>query len=150
MSIDNLMDELDELLEASWSLPLSGGKTFVDANRMQQILEEMRESLPNEIAQAKAIVADRSKIISDAKLEAETIVRVSEERSKVMVEESEIVKQAEIKANDILTKAQMQAKEIRKATDDYVDDLVKRTDDMLVSAVSELRKTKQSIRNSSK
>ena len=150
MSIDNLIDEIDELLETSWSLPLSGGKTFVDAGKVHQILEEIRENMPNEITQAIAIVADRSKIINDAKIEAETIVRVSEERAKIMIEENEIVKQAESKANDIITKAQNQSKEIKKAIDDYVDDLVKRTDDMLVSAVSELRKTKQSIRNSVK
>ena len=65
---------------------------MLDADEVKQILGEIRDSLPNEIRQAKAIVADRSQIISDAKREAETIVRVAEERAKAMVNQNEIVK----------------------------------------------------------
>lgn len=49
----------------------------MDAERVREIVDKIRSSLPQEIRQAKAIVSDRSQIIADAKREAETVVRVS-------------------------------------------------------------------------
>ena len=80
MNAEELIEELFEMVEKAWSPPLTRGHIMLDANEVKQILGEIRDSLPNEIRQAKAIVADRSQIISDAKREAETIVRVAEER----------------------------------------------------------------------
>ena len=107
MNAEELIEELFEMVEKAWSPPLTRGHIMLDANEVKQILGEIRDSLPNEIRQAKAIVADRSQIISDAKREAETIVRVAEERAKAMVNQNEIVKQAQQKANEMLSQAQV-------------------------------------------
>ena len=56
MDIDNLMDELEDILEASWRLPLSGGKAMVDTSEVKRILEDIRLALPREVVQAKKIV----------------------------------------------------------------------------------------------
>lgn len=150
MSMEGLISELEEILDSAWSLPLSGGKTVVNAERIMGILEDLRDSIPQEVVQAKAIVSDRSKIIADAKQEAETIIRVSEDRARTMVDKSEVVRQSEAKAREIMTQAQSEVKEMKKAANDYVDDLMKRTDDILASNLSELRKTRQTLRSSYK
>ena len=85
MNVSSLLDELDEMIDSAWNMPLSGGKALVDAERVREIVDKIRSSLPQEIRQAKAIVSDRSQIIADAKREAETVVRVAEERARVMV-----------------------------------------------------------------
>lgn len=127
---------------------LSGGRSVIDAERARQILDGIRENLPQEIRQAKAIVADRSQIINDAKREAETTIRVAEERAKAMTNQDEIVKQAQARANDLLSQSQNKAREIRKAANEYVDDLMKRTDEQLTANLAELRKTRQNIKAS--
>ncbi|WP_195985845.1 ATPase [Clostridium sp. D33t1_170424_F3] len=146
MNVEELIDELYEMVEKAWNLPLSRGRAVLDGDEVRQILDEIRENLPKELRQAKAIVADRAQIISDAKREAETIVRVAEERSKAMVNQDEIVRAAQQKANDLVTQAQLKAREMRKASNDYVDDLMKRTDDALAANLAELRKTRQNIK----
>ena len=100
MNVSSLLDELDEMIDSAWNMPLSGGKALVDAERVREIVDKIRSSLPQEIRQAKAIVSDRSQIIADAKREAETVVRVAEERARVMVNQDEIVRQAQQKAAD--------------------------------------------------
>ena len=50
--------------------------------RCSQILDEIKEEIPSEVRKAKAIVADRAQIISEAQREAETIIRVAEEKAK--------------------------------------------------------------------
>ena len=78
MNVSSLLDELDEMIDSAWNMPLSGGKALVDAERVREIVDKIRSSLPQEIRQAKAIVSDRSQIIADAKREAETVVRVAD------------------------------------------------------------------------
>ena len=148
LNVEELIEELYDMVEKAWNFPLSRGRAVLDVGEAKQILDEIRENLPQEIRQAKAICADRAQIITDAKREAETVVRVSEERAKVMVSQDEIVKQAQQKANDLISQSQTKFREMRKASNDYIDDLMKRTDDGLAGNLAELRQTRQNIKAS--
>ena len=149
MDVEELVDELYELVEKAWNLPLSRGRAMLDVEEVPTILDEIRETMPQEIRQAKAIVADRSQIISSgAKREAETIIRVAEERANTLVNQNEIVKQAQQKANEMLAQAQARFREMRKASNEYIEDLMKRADEGLSSNLAELRKTRQNIKAS--
>jgi len=148
LNTEDLIDELYAMVEKAWSLPLSHGRAVLDGDEVKKILDEIKQALPQEIRQAKAIVADRSQIISDARQEAETIVRLAEERKKAMINQHEIVKQAQQKSNDMISQTQAKIREMRKASNDYIDDLMKRTDDALAANLAELRKTRQNIKAS--
>ncbi|MGN0479653.1 MAG: ATPase [Hominenteromicrobium sp.] len=146
-AVEDLIDELYDVLEKGWTLPLSGGKSFIDSEEAKQILDEIREAIPAEVRKAKAIVADRAQIISEAQREAETIVRVAEEKAKTLVNQEEILRQAQAKANDIMAQAQVKFREMRKASNDYVEDIMRRTDEAMSASLAELRKTRQSIKS---
>lgn len=150
ITVDDLLDELEELVDKATRVPLSRGRAVLDSNDVQDIIADIRDNLPQESRQARAIVADRNQILSDARREAETIIRVAEEKSRAMVNQNEITKRAQQKANDMLTETQKKCREMRKATNDYIEDLMKRTDEALAGQLSELRKTRQSIRASQK
>lgn len=147
-TIEDLIDEMYDVLDKGWRMPLSSGKVFVDGEEVRQILDDLKEEIPSEIRKAKAIVADRAHIISEANREAETIIRVAEEKQKALVNQDEIVRQAQAKANDMIAQAQAKFKEMRKASNDYVDDLMRRTDESLSESLTELRKTRQNIKTS--
>lgn len=148
MSVDDLIDELYEMVEKAWSLPLSRGRAVLDGEEVKQILDEIRANMPQEIHQAKAIVADRTQILDDARREAETVVRVAQERAKTLIAQDEIVRQAQQKANELTAQSQAKVREMRRASNDYIDDLMKRTDDGLSQVLAELRRTRQNIRAS--
>ena len=148
MNVEELLDELYDMVEKAWNFPLSRGRAMLDVEEVKEILEEIRDAMPQEIRQAKAIVADRTQIISDAKREAETIVRVAEERARAMVNQDEIVKQAQQKANEMLAQAQTRFRKMQKACNVYIDDLMQRTDEGLTANLAELRKTRQEIKAS--
>lgn len=147
-TIEDLIDEMYDVLDKGWKMPLSAGKVFVDGEEVRQILDEIKEEIPSEVRKAKAIVADRSQIIDEAHREAETIIRVAQEKANAMIEQDEVVKQAQAKANELLAQAQAKFKEMRRASNDYVDDLMRRTDESLSENLAELRKTRQNIKNS--
>lgn len=148
MKVEDLIVELREVVEDAKVMPLSGGKCLVDIDHIKEILDDIDETLPQEVRQAKAIVADRGKILDDAKAEAENIVRSAEDRRKSLVTQNEIVRQAQAEANDIISDAKVKAKEMRKAVNEYVDDIMKRTDEVLTQQVNEVKKTRQSLKAS--
>ena len=52
-NMKSLRESLEGLLESGWQLPMSGGKIMVNAKEFKSIVEEMKNSLPEEIIQAK-------------------------------------------------------------------------------------------------
>ncbi len=148
MSIENLMDDLEDIMEASWHLPMSGGKTVIDAGEVKRILEDIRLQLPKEILQARKIIEDRTKIIEDAKHEAQNIIKVSEEKIRAMIEKSEIVKNAQTSANNIISEATKQSKEMKLSANKYAQDVMKQLDEVVTSNLTEIRKARQMLQSS--
>ena len=146
VSIEELLEKIDDLIDKAWNMPLSGGKCLIEAEQLRDILDDIRGNLPSEIRQAKAIVSDRTEIISSARKEAEDIIRNAEERQRTMVSREEIVLQAQSKANEILTKTQKRTKEMRKSAQDFTEDLLKKTEETLSQHLVEIRQAKQAVR----
>ncbi len=146
MSIEETLDQLDELIDRSWSLPLTGGRCVVDADKVRELLDEIRLNMPTEIRQAQSIVADRTEIVNAAKKEAEAIIGRAEKRAASMVEEEEIVRLSKSKAQEISQQAQQQSREMRQAAKDFVDNILKNTEETLNGAVVEVRNTRAAFR----
>lgn len=147
MTVEELLDQIDDMLDKAWSFPLSGGKCLVEADHLRNIVDDIRGNMPSEIRQAKAIVADRGDIVATAKREGEGIIRTAEERARRMVAQEEIVRQAQQKANEILTQAQQKSREMRKGASDFSEDLLRRTEEVLAQRLAEVRQARQVLRN---
>ncbi|MBR7092166.1 MAG: ATPase [Clostridia bacterium] len=146
MKVEELLEQIDEMLDNAWNIPLSGGKCAVEAEKLRDILDDIRGNLPSELRQAQNIVQDRSDIIEKARQEAENIVRTAEERARSIVAHDELVLQAQQKANEMLTQAQQKSREMRKGAYDFADDLLRRTEETLAGRLSEARAARQQLR----
>mgnify|MGYP007048987989 CR=1 FL=1 len=100
MTLDELLEQFDEVLDSGIKIP--GKKTVVDIEKLRAVVDDIRLNIPAEIKQAKGIVADRADIITNAKREADGIIRNAEERAKAMTAQEEIVKLAQQKAAEII------------------------------------------------
>lgn len=150
MSIEEILDQLDELIDRAWSLPLTGGRCVVDADKVRELLDDVRLNLPTEIRQAQSIVADRTTIVEEAKKEGETIIARAEKRAAALVDEEEIVRQSKNRANDILQQAQQQSYEMRQSAKDFVDGILKNTEEALSSSMNEVKNTRLAFRQQQK
>ena len=148
MKIEECLQELNELLEESWNLPLVKGKAFVDVDRIKEISINIRESFPNELNQAKAIVADRTQIVNDAKNEAANIIQTAQNKAESILSKEEIVRQAELKAEKIVSDAKLNSKNIKRATNEYIENLLKSTDKLLMTNITDFRNACHDIRSS--
>ena len=146
MNMEELLDQLDEMLDKSMKIP--GGKSLISIEKFRIVIDDIRLNVPQEIKQARGIVADRAEIIANAKKEAEGIIHAAEERARAMVAQEEITKLAQQKANETVAQAQAKSREMRKAAQDFVEEIMRRTDESLSANLSEVRKTRQALKPS--
>ena len=98
MNVEELLELMEETLEEGTAVPFSPSKRIVDVDRMRDIIDEVRNNLPDEIRDSKKIVADREQIIKGARAESENIIKQAEERARGLVSDQEITKRAQQRA----------------------------------------------------
>ena len=144
--VEEIITTLYEMVQDAWSLPLGGEKCVVERDKVLDLLDEISNQLPGELKQAKTIVESRNEVITNAKREAENILKQAEQRARQMISREEITKQAEHQAAEMIKAAQTKIKELRQVTNDYVDDAMKRTEDAIAQALSEIRESRGKFR----
>ena len=147
MNVEELLELMEETLEEGTAVPFSPSKRIVDVDRMRDIIDEVRNNLPDEIRDSKKIVADREQIIKGARAESENIIKQAEERARGLVSDQEITKRAQQRAVEILTAAQQQAKEISRSATTYCETILKNSEEVLARSVSEIKNTRMNLRS---
>jgi cell division septum initiation protein DivIVA len=150
VNIEDLINALDDIILAGWSLPLTNGQCIVDREKVKDIIQDMRLNIPNEIRHAKAIVADKNEIIARAKKEAEEIVSRAKKEAQRMASDEEILKLANTKATEVVGAAQAKSKEIKQNTSAYSESVLERMEDLLAKTMIEVKQTRQQIKNITK
>lgn len=150
MTIEEILDTLDDLLDKSWSLPFSNGRSIVDDEKICELLNDIRLNLPAEMKQARQIVADRADIIATANREAEAVIRKAEERARAILAQETIVKQAQQRANEIIAQANQKSRELRSASQEYSDDMLRQAEESITKLLTDVRTTRQMLRNTGK
>ena len=145
MDVLNLIDEIEDILEDSSSIPFSG-KVMVDKEEILEIIKEIRIKLPDEIKQAAWIKDERQRILAEAQKEADTIVNEAKSHLEELIDEDEITRNAKERGLEIVTKAQNNAKEIRIGAMEYADNLLVETQENLNSLINLLDKNRQELR----
>lgn len=146
MNINENLDLIDDILDAAWTVPLSGGRSVVDIDKVREAIDDIRLNMPAEIKQAKLIVSDRNIIIDDARKEASSVLKITEERAKKLVETSEIVRQSQERAKEIINQTNAQNRELKRATNEFIENMLKNSEGILMNAVQEIRTTRQAMK----
>ena len=150
MKVDDLILQLQDLINDAKAVPFSGGKVMVNSDEVYDIIDQIQDSMPAEVRQAKNIVSDRKQILAEANRESENIIRSAEERKKVMLNQNEIVREAQAKAKEIVDDAKAKSAEIRKAANVYADGILKRAEESLSTQLTDIKKTRSTLANSQK
>ena len=146
VSMEAMLEALEELLEEGMSVPLSGGKRVVDIDEARDIIDDIRINMPQEILQAKAIVQDKAQIMAKAAKEAEEIVRRAEERAAHLVDTQEIVLKATAKAKEIEQTAQSQANQLKSTVTQYCDNILNHTQEQLKKSFDEVKLVRDNLK----
>ncbi|MBE6827388.1 MAG: ATPase [Ruminococcaceae bacterium] len=167
MSIENLLDEIEDVLDNSKNVMFSS-KVSVDADELREIIKDIRLNMPDELTKARKIATERKDILDTAQNTADGIIEEAHKQAAEIISEHAITKGAEENAAEIIQEARTQATEIleqargnaseiteqaRKWATDlrtnagrYVENIVITADEALTASVNEIRKARMSLR----
>jgi cell division septum initiation protein DivIVA len=123
------VDELSQVIENARSVPMSGGSCMVPRDVLLDLLDDLRENLPEEVQQAGAIVEQRTEILQQAQAEAERLTGRTRSDSEKLVgqarrQREEILGTARRQRDELLAQAQAQAEDLLAQAEEEAERIV--------------------------
>lgn len=118
MDILELVDRLEELFNDSRAVPFTHS-VIVDEDRFLDIIDQMRVTIPDEVRKAQQLLAQRERILAQAKEEAQRTIQLAQQKREEMLSEHGMVEEARRKAAQIVAQAEAEAERIRREADEY-------------------------------
>lgn len=147
MNFEEIIDKMEEVLESAWKLPMSGGRSVVDSVEIENLIQELKVSLPSAIAEANRIIENKDQIIKTAKNNCDEIYKVAKQKVQAMVDEHEIVRLAKKKEEEIKENLVKQSKEFASSSREKITNSLNALEQSLISTLEEIRASKKSIRD---
>ena len=147
--INELIDQLDTLIKDAWSLPLSTEKCILDRSNALALLEEIKNQLPAEVAEAKRLISGKAEFLRTTREEVEQLRQQAADDCRRMVEQENVVLEARKRAQEIISAAEGKAADLRSASTKYTDDLLRRTEESIVQSLNAIRQSRTSFRDAS-
>ena len=138
MDILQLIDRLDELLDAGVRVPLSD-KVAIDEQAFMNIIDQMRITIPREIKRAKEVEAEKEQYVAQAHEEARRIIAQAREDAAKLLDEHELRTAAEERANQITQRAERSAVAIRRGAEEYALSELQKLDEQLAALQAVVR-----------
>ncbi len=124
------IEDLIAMVEGARKVPLTG-RAMINQDEVLGILEQLRDALPDEVAQARWVLREKDKLISQARSEAERMVRDAAAKAEELAKESAIAEAARKHAEGILEQARQVSREIRLSANEYTDGLLVKVQEVL-------------------
>ena len=80
-NIEDIIGALYDMVQDARSMPLSADKCILERDRVLDMLDEIIAQLPGELKQARTIVESRNELVSQARREADGVIREAQEKA---------------------------------------------------------------------
>ena len=120
MDLIERIDELQMLVEEAKAVPLSSS-AVINRDEFLELLAQLKESVPDEIRQARWMARDRDELLAKARKEAERVVVEAQEQRDRLLSRTEIVHAAQREADRLTDEARERATKIQLEAEDYID-----------------------------
>ncbi|MBT3152921.1 cell division initiation protein [Streptomyces sp. CHD11] len=120
MDVQKKLDEIVAAVSGARSMPMSAS-CVVNRADLLALLEEVREALPDSLAQARELIGGREQMVEQARQEAERIIEGAHAQRGSLISDTEIARRSRSEADRILAEARKEAEEVRAEADEYVD-----------------------------
>ena len=140
--IEDMINTLYDYIQDAKGLPLGADRCILEREKALDMLDEIIASMPADLKQARTIVESRNELISQARREAESIIRNAQEEAKQLVAKEAIYLEAKRQCQEMVVQTQIRMAELRKVSNDYMDDALRRTEEAIAQSLSEVRDTR--------
>ena len=139
---EDIIGALYDMVQDARSVPLAADKCILERDRVLDMLDEIIAQLPGELKQSRTIVESRNELISQARREAEMIMRQAQEQAKQMVVKEAIYIEAKRRAEELVGQTQERIAALKKASNEYMDEALRQTEEVIAESLANVRDTR--------
>ena len=143
---EDIIGALYVMVQDARTMPLAADKCILERDKVLDMLDEIIAQLPAELKQSRTIVESRNELISQARREAEGILRDAQEKAKQMVTKEAIYVEAKKRSEELVSQTQNRFNQLRKAANEYMDESLRQTEEVVAAALNEVRDTRMKFR----
>lgn len=147
--IEQIIAEIEDFIDSCKYQPLSNSKIIVNRDELDELIEDLKLSIPEEIKKYQRIIANRDAILKDAQDKSDSMIKRANQMTSNLVSEHEVMQQAykeaakviedaTNQAGRILDKATAEANELKRAAMQYTDGSLADIQDILSEAIESL------------
>jgi vacuolar-type H+-ATPase subunit H len=138
------IDKIEELINQARKVPFTSN-VMVSEDEIYELIDSLRQILPEEIKQARWIVKERKELLDEAKNEADRIVSEALDKASKLIAETEIIKKATKQAEEIVKDAENKARTIRLEAEDYADEKLANLEAILTKLITTVEKGRDQL-----
>ncbi|MGQ9732303.1 MAG: hypothetical protein ACUVX8_13675 [Candidatus Zipacnadales bacterium] len=146
MDLDQLIDELEAVVERGerfWHL--LGGRAMVKADKLYDLAQRLRASIPEEVRENQAVRRSRDDIIREAHEEYAKIIQAAREQSELLTNSDQLVIEAKRRRDEILERAKIEAEGIRDDAYQYARNVIEKLSENLLRIQAAVNNTKEML-----
>lgn len=143
---EDIIGALYDMVQDARSMPLAADKCILERDKVLDMLDEIIAQLPSELKQSRTIVESRNELISQARREADGILREAREKVDQMVSREAIYAEAKKRSEELVGQTQNRINQLRKAGNEYMDESLRQTEEAISKALAEVRDTRMKFR----
>jgi bifunctional DNA-binding transcriptional regulator/antitoxin component of YhaV-PrlF toxin-antitoxin module len=136
--ISLLIDRLERLLRDSRSVPLTSG-AIVNRDECLVVVDQIRVTIPQQIAEARRIQHERDQIIARAEQEAQMIMERAAEEAESVLNEQGLMQEVQDRSAVVADEARRKAEETMRGADEYAIRVLGELEDQLVALQTTIR-----------
>lgn len=138
MSVYRVIDKLEATVKQGTVLPF--GARIVSEEKLLELIEKLRSSLPEEVGRARSIAKNGDRLVREAQEKAQAIVAEASTQSNAQLDDNEIVRRARATAEIVLREAEQKAARIKEGADLYAAHVLTDLDARLSGALGSVKK----------
>ena len=145
-NIEDIIGALYDMVQDARSMPLAADKCILERDRVLDMLDEIIAQLPGELKQSRTIVESRNELISQARREAESILRQAQDQARQLTTKESVYAEAKRRSEELVGQTQTKIAQLRKAGNEYMDDALRQTEETIAKALEDVRDTRMKFR----
>ena len=139
---EDIIGALYDMVQDARSVPLNADKCMIERDKVLDMLDEIITQLPAELKQSRTIVESRNELISQARREAEGIIRQAQEQAQELVDREVIYVEARRRSEELVKQTQVKINDLKAAGNAYMDNNLRQTEEIIAKCLAEVRQTR--------
>lgn len=117
------LEQFEHHVMSARRVPLTN-KALLDEELLYELIDRLRDSLPQALRRAERIISDQDEIIRQAQERAEETVQGAEDYVEQLASETNVTRLAEQQAEELVARARETAREIQLGAHQYADEVL--------------------------